>query len=124
MRLRIQLLIIVFLLIVLAVIISMVRQRKLELKYVLVWLTCDAVLLVLTLFPGFMKYIAGVLGIYSPMNMLFFLGLIVCLIIIFTLTVALSRVTAKVRRISQELAMLTERVQENVKEEKKKAEEG
>ena len=99
MRLRTQILIIFFLLIVLAVIVSMVRKRELELKYVLVWLACDAALIILTLFPGIMRFIANLLGIYSPMNMIFFLGLVVCLVIIFTLTVALSRVTAKVQEI-------------------------
>lgn len=120
MRLRTQILILAFLLIVLAVIVSMVRKRRLELKYVLVWLACDAALIILTLFPGLLKSIADLLGIYSPMNMVFFIGLLVCLIIIFTLTVTLSRMSAKVRRISQVLAMLAEEVQE---EKKAKAEE-
>lgn len=120
MRLRTQVIIILFLLVVLAVIISMVRKRQLELKYVLVWLACDVALIFLTLFPELMGSIAKILGIHSPMNMIFFLGLVVCLVIIFTLTVALSRVTAKVRRISQVLAMLTEKLQDEIKEEVEK----
>lgn len=117
MRLKAQILLIVFLVIVLAVIIAMVRKRRLELKYVLVWMICDIALLILTLFPRLLGWIADLLGIYSPMNMVFFLGILFSLIIIFTLTVTLSRVTAKVRRIAQVLAMLPEEIQEEVRRE-------
>lgn len=59
-----------------------------------------------------MQKLANVLGIYSPVNMIFFLGFVLSLIIIFTLTVALSRVTARVRKLAQMIALQED---ENVK---------
>ena len=41
--------------------------------------------------------------------MIFFLGFLFSLIIIFSLTVALSRVTAKVRRLTQKMALENEK---------------
>lgn len=100
-----QILICIVLLITLAVIVNMVRKRSLELKYVLVWIGCDIVLFILTLFPKLMQHLADFLGIYSPVNMIFFMGFILSLVIIFTLTVALSRVTARVRKLAQMIAL-------------------
>lgn len=94
------------------VIVNMVRKRELELKYVLAWIFCDVALFVMVFVPGLMERIASLLGIYSPMNMVFFLGFLFSLIIIFSLTVALSRVTAKMRRIAQVLALQSEEGQE------------
>jgi len=89
----------------LIMIINMLRKRELELKYVLGWLLCDIVLLIFTAFPGLMVGFSNFLGIYSPVNMIFFLGFLFSLIIIFSLTVALSRVTARVRRLAQMIAL-------------------
>lgn len=105
MSIKVRLLIGVGLILVLILIVNMVRRRKLELKYVLGWLLCDLALLILTVFPGFMVKASKILGIYSPVNMIFFLGFLFSLMIIFTLTVALSRVTERVRRLSQMLAL-------------------
>ena len=112
MSLRIQIILLIPLAIGLAVIINMVRKRDLELKYVLAWLFADIVLVFLVLFPGLIRSISRLLGIYSPMNMIFFLGFLLSLVIIFTLTVALSKVTANVRRMSQTIALLHKELQE------------
>lgn len=100
-----QILICIVLVIALTVIINMVRKRSLELKYVLVWIGCDIVLFIFTLFPKLMQRFADFLGIYSSVNMIFFMGFILSLVIIFTLTVALSRVTARVRKLAQMIAL-------------------
>lgn len=108
-----QVLIVVFLIVVLLYIINMIRKRQLELKYVLTWLACVVMLLIFTCFPNLMGGLANLLGIRSPVNMIFFLGFIFSLMIIFSLTVALSRVSAKIRRIAQEIALEKEKEQEN-----------
>ncbi len=105
MALKTRIIIIVGLLLALFYIINMVRKRQMELKYVLAWLMCDCALLVCVCVPDFINIIADILGIRSPMNMIFFLGFVFSLIIIYSLTLALSRVTAKVRRMAQIMAL-------------------
>lgn len=112
MSLHAKLIIITFLIIVLLVIINMIKKRQLELKYVLLWMGCDIALIILTCFPNLMNLLARTLGIQSPMNMIFFLGFIFSLIIIFSLTVALSQFTAKVRKMAQEIALLTRKLEQ------------
>ncbi len=94
----------------LLLIVNMLRKRELELKYVLGWMGCDIILLIFAIFPQLMTGISDFLGIYSPVNMIFFLGFVFSLIIIFSLTVALSRVTARVRRLAQTVALLEDQI--------------
>lgn len=102
---RARILIIGGLLVLMTVIINMVRRRTLELKYVLAWLLGDILLILFALFPGMMMWLARILGIYSPVNMIFFLGFIFLAGIVFSLTVALSRLSSGQRRVAQETAL-------------------
>ncbi|MDO4978118.1 MAG: DUF2304 domain-containing protein [Eubacteriales bacterium] len=126
MSLRIRLFIAFILVIALYVVINMVRKRVLELKYVLLWIACDVILLFIDAFPIVMHYIANFFGIQSMMNMMFFFGFLFSLVIMFSLTVSLSAMTVRVRKLSQMIAL---REYENMnklmneKEEKKQAEE-
>lgn len=105
MSFRLQVILVVILLAALAVIIAMLKKRTLDLKYVLVWIFCLAVLLIFSIFPGTMTKLARFIGIYSPVNMIFFLGFLLAVTIIFTLTVSLSRTTGKVRKLAQMMAL-------------------
>lgn len=105
MTLRVQISIGIFLVLALGVILNMVRKRSLELKYVLIWILCDVVVLILVIRPEFMEVIAQFMGIYSPMNMIFFVGFLLALCIIFSLTVALSRMNTRLRKLAQMMAL-------------------
>lgn len=117
MSLRLQIILLVLLAAGFAVIINMVRKRQLELKYVLAWLFADIVLVILVLFPSLIMMITRLLGIKSTMNMIFFLGFLLSLVILFTLTVALSKVTASARRMSQTIAILENKLRAYTEEE-------
>ena len=108
MTVRIRILFIIFLLAVLVVIINMVRKRRLELKYVLLWMGCDIILIIIMIFPGIITWISRVLGIYDPMHAIIFLGFLFLLLITFSLTVALSHATDEIRRLTQIIAILPE----------------
>lgn len=112
MTVKAQILIVVILLIALGALIYIVKKRALELKYVLLWLACDIILLIFAIFPQLMDVFSGIFGILSPVNMLFFFGFVFSLMIIFSLTVALSRVTGNVRRMAQQMAILEERLRD------------
>lgn len=105
MTLKIQIMIGIVLFISFAAIVNMIRRKNLELKYALSWLAVIGVLFVIDCFPVLMVKISSMLGIWSPVNMIFFLGFCFSLVIIFTLTVALSRVSARVRKLAQAAAL-------------------
>ena len=105
---KFQLILIAGIILILLFILNMIRKRKLELKYSLVWLVVMVVLLILACMPEKLHDIANALGIYSPINMIFFLGFVFSLAIIFVLTVTVSRLSARVRRLAQIVAMMNQ----------------
>lgn len=105
MNVRLQIIIAVIILIALGVIVNMIRKKALELRYALAWLAVGVGVLVLDFFPGLMERLASILGVYSPVNMLFFFGFCFSLIIIFVLTVAVSRMSIRIKELAQELAL-------------------
>lgn len=93
---------------------NLVRIKRLELKYALVWFAVGVMLLIFDLAPGIMEWLARLLGIALPINMLFFLGFGFVLIIILTQTVVISNLTRKTKRLTQEVALLHRRI-DNIK---------
>lgn len=110
MNIRIQIIIAVGVLIALSVIVNMIRKKKLELRYALAWLFVGLGVLILDCFPQLIDWLSKQLGIASPVNMLFFLGFCFSLVIIFVLTVAISRMSIRIKQLAQEVALLTEEV--------------
>lgn len=95
---------------------EMVKKKKIEVKHALIWYLLAAVLLVIDLFPGMLESLASFMGVGLAVNMLFFLGFCFALVIIFVLTVWVSRLSVQVKQLTQELALLdkTVRDKENV----------
>ncbi len=120
MTIKIQIIIGVCLVIGLAAIVNMIRRRRLELKYALSWLIAIVFVLVLDCFPTLLTRISRMLGIWAPVNMIFFLGFCFSLLIIFTLTVTLSRMSERVRRLSQAVALNEEKIEKLLKEKEEK----
>lgn len=74
MNIKAQIIISIIIILGIVYIINMVRKKALELRYSLTWLGVGICILILTLFPQIMNKISAIMGIASPMNMLFFLG--------------------------------------------------
>lgn len=105
MSIKLQIIIAIIIVLALIVIINMIRRKALELRYALAWLAVGVGVLVLDIFPGIMERLATLLGIASPVNMLFFMGFCFSLIIIFILTIAVSRMSIRIKVLTQELAL-------------------
>ena len=126
MTLKLQIVIAIAILAILAVLVNMIRKRSLELKYALVWMMVLAALLIFDCAPVLLNIVSNFLGIYAPVNMIFFLGFCFPLLIIFSLTVALSRLSNSVRTLDQMVALNEKRLQDleqELKKEKEKNEE-
>ena len=106
MDIRTQVFVIVIAVLALAVLVNMLRKRTLELRYALLWMVMAVGILIFACFPELTKWLAGVLGIGTPINMLFFVGFCFALAIIFSLTVVISRMANRVKKLTQEMALL------------------
>lgn len=105
MNIKIQIIIAIGVLIALGVIVNMIRRKNLELRHALAWLAVGVSVLVLDCFPQLITWISKQIGIASPVNMLFFFGFCFSLVIIFTLTVAISRMSIRIKQLAQEVAL-------------------
>ena len=100
MTVKIQVIIAIIVIIALSIIVNMIRKKRLELRYALAWLIVGVGTLVLDC----------LVGIAAPVNMLFFFGFCFSLIIIFVLTVAISRVSIRMKQLAQELALFEKKM--------------
>ena len=105
MTLKIQIIIAVIVICALIIIVNMIRKKRLELKYALTWLIIGVGTLILDGFPQVMIWLAKLVGIANPVNMLFFFGFCFSLIIIFGLTVSVSRMSIRIKELAQEIAV-------------------
>ena len=94
------------LMIALFVIIAMILKKKLDLKYALAWILVILLLLVIDLFPSVLSVLSYALGIATPVNTLFLLGLCFAVVLLFILTVMVSRMSARLRKLPQAMAIL------------------
>lgn len=108
MSLKIQLIIGIVAILCVLGICNMVRKKKLDLRYGLIWIIVGVCIAILDFCPQLLGVITRFMGIELPINMLFFLGFCFSLIIIFGLTKTVSDLSHKVKKLSQEIAILNE----------------
>lgn len=100
-------------------ILNMIRKYKLDLKYSLLWLFLCVTLVIMSVWPGILSTFSNLLSIEAPVNALFFLGIMLSLLILFSLTVALSRSSVKIKYLSQEIGLLKSDLEKYLKREEK-----
>ena len=106
MSIKLQILIIVVIILAMLYIVNNVRKKSIDFKYALLWLFVCICVLVLAIFPKLLNVVAKAFGIASPVNMLFFLGFVFIILVIFSLTMSLSRNSERVRKMAQEIAII------------------
>lgn len=94
------------------IIIVLMRKHRMSLKYSLVWFLTGAILFVCALFPQVVQWVAKMMGVYSEVNVVFFLGICFLLIIILSLTSIASLHSERLRNLTQTQAILEKRVRE------------
>ncbi len=109
---KINIIIAVCLVIVILGSIRSVKRRDLDLKYALTWFVSLICMLIIDIFPGFLRQLSDLVGIDLPINMVFFVGICFCLLLIFGMTVTISKQAEKEKRLTQELALLKKRVEQ------------
>lgn len=96
----------VLVVIVLATILQLLRTRRLREKYATAWLTVAAVVIVLAIFPGLLAELASLVGVATPVNLLFALGGVVLLVVAIQFSVEISALEAETRTLAEDLALL------------------
>ena len=104
------------------IILSLLKHKKLALKYTLLWLATATLMLILVIFPTLMTHFASLIGIQSNMNCLYILLIGFLIVLVLSLTSIVSGQTERIRKLTQSQALLERRVRE-LEEDKGKARE-
>ena len=92
-----------------------IKRRVIDIRHALVWLVVCILLLILDIFPALLEGISKLLGFALPVNMLFFLGFLLAIVIIFGLSAKVSKLNEQVKQMTQDLALLKNELEEKTK---------
>ncbi len=92
-----------------------IKRRVIDIRHALVWLVVCILLLILDIFPSLLEGISRLLGFALPVNMLFFLGFLLAIVIIFGLSAKVSKLNEQVKQMTQDLALLKNELEEKTK---------
>lgn len=88
-------------------ILELVRRRKLREEYSWLWILTSGSMILLVIFYGALGWLSGLIGAAAPVTTLFIFALLFLLLISVHFSTVISRLTQQVRRLTQELALLS-----------------
>lgn len=101
-----QVFVVLIILAFLCYVVAKLRKEQIEFKYAFVWIISGIAILILAVFPGILAWLASAIGIGVPLNLVFFLGIILNLVISFALTVTYSKLKNMIYRVTQMSAII------------------
>lgn len=90
----------------------LLKRGILTVKYSLLWLLCGVVLLIFAVFPYWVYVIRDLLDMEMPSNVVFLLIDCFVLLLLISLSVAVSQLSEKCKRQAQSIALLENRVRQ------------
>jgi hypothetical protein len=92
-------------------VLELVRRRRLREEYSLLWLVTGVALIVLTLWPAPLDWIAEVTGIFRP-TVIFVVAVAFFLMILLYVSTVLTRLADQNKALAQEIALLRQQLDE------------
>jgi hypothetical protein len=90
----------------------LIRSRRLQARYAVLWVATGGSLLVLALWRDLLGLVSGLLGIAYPPSALFVLGAVFVLVVLLHYSTVVSRLADENRQLAQRLALLQARLEE------------
>jgi hypothetical protein len=94
----------------LLVIFELIRGRRLQERYALLWLVTGVVILVLAVWRDALRLVAEQLGIAYPPSALFVIGFLFILVVLLHYSTVISELAERNVRLAQDIALLEERL--------------
>jgi hypothetical protein len=109
MTLRISIVASLVALVLLVVILELIRSRRLQERYAILWLVTGSVILVLSVWRSALGELSDAIGIAYPPTALFVLGSLFILVVLLHYSTVISRLSDQNRILAQRLALLESR---------------
>ena len=94
----------------LVMMIDLIRKNRVTVKYALLWLLSGVIMIALAVFPQLLDLLAGLIGVYSPVNALFAILLCCGLVLMISFSVIMSGNKKAIVKLTQEISLLENRI--------------
>lgn len=118
MNLKLRFTLIIGVIVYFILLINLLKNNRLNLKYTLLWMFMGIVLFMLAIFPDVILFVTEIAGIIEPTNGLFAILIFCILIILVSITAIVSKLNNKNRALIQAVAMLEKRLRDLEKKDK------
>jgi hypothetical protein len=98
--------------ILLLVVLELIRSRRLQERYALLWLLTGVVILILAAWRGLLSWLSNLVGIAYPPSALFILAAFFILLVLLHYSTVISQLSEQNTRLAQRLALLEHRLRE------------
>ena len=85
--------------------IKKVRKSKLQIEYTVFWIIFGLLLICISLVPKIMYFIAGIIGIQSPVNLVLTFIVFILVLKLILMTIEISQLENKVKELVEEIAL-------------------
>lgn len=99
-------------------IINLVRKNKLDEKYSILWLFSSMILFILSVMPMIITKLANKFNVYYPPSLLLLFSIIVLGAYIVHITIVITKQNKMIVKLTQELAILKNKIKEENENEK------
>jgi hypothetical protein len=103
-------------LILLLVIFELIRRRRLQERYALLWIATGVVILALSLWRDGLSKLASLVGIAYPPNALFILASLFILVLLLHYSTVISKLVSQNTRLAQRIALLEQQLRDSGKQ--------
>ena len=88
----------------------LLRRGILREKYAVLWLFFSGAALFFAIFPSVLDRISFAIGVATPVNLLFFVTVVLLILVSVQLSYELSRHEGRIRRLAEEVALLQQQM--------------
>ena len=93
-------------------IVYLIKHKKIEVKYSIIWLAFSATMILFAVFPYLVLVLGDISGVANPVNFIFMTLFVFILLILLSVSAVISGFSTKIKRLAQANALLEKRVRE------------
>ena len=93
-------------------IVWLIKHKKIEVKYSIIWLAFSATMILFAIFPYLVLVLGDISGVANPVNFIFMTLFVFILLIMLSVSAVISGFSTKIKRLAQANALLEKRVRE------------
>lgn len=98
---------------VLVVVVDLLRRGRLRERHATWWLAAGTLALVAAVFPGTVEWLAGLIGIEIPLNLVFFVSIAILFFVALQASSELTDLESKTRALAERVALLQARLDQS-----------